>query len=71
MLGVRYCKEEPIEPMIIVLEKVCLETLPNKDGRFPFMLKFDSGSITFFSKSDKQREEWMVKVREITKSNLK
>ncbi|KAL4002408.1 hypothetical protein ACH3XW_3330 [Acanthocheilonema viteae] len=62
VLGVRYCKEEPIEPMIIVLEKVCLKTLPDKDGKFPFMLNLDSGSITFFSRSEKQREEWMVKM---------
>uniref|UniRef100_A0A0R3RVL3 PH domain-containing protein n=1 Tax=Elaeophora elaphi TaxID=1147741 RepID=A0A0R3RVL3_9BILA len=62
VLAVRYCKEEPIEPMIIVLEKVHLETLPDKDGKFPFMLNLDSGSIIFFSKSEKQREEWMVKM---------
>ncbi|CAG9538548.1 unnamed protein product [Cercopithifilaria johnstoni] len=61
VLGVRYCKE-PIEPMIIVLEKVYLETLPDKDGKFPFVLNLDSGSVTFFSKSEKQREEWMVKM---------
>ncbi|VDK73844.1 unnamed protein product [Litomosoides sigmodontis] len=62
LLGVRYCKEEPIEPLIIVLEKVYLETLPDKDGKFPFMLNLDSGSIVFFSESKKQREEWMVKM---------
>uniref|UniRef100_A0A915PT39 PH domain-containing protein n=1 Tax=Setaria digitata TaxID=48799 RepID=A0A915PT39_9BILA len=62
ILGVRYCKEEPIEPMIIVLEKVHLEPLPNKDGKFPFVLVLDSGSVTFFSESEKQREEWMVKM---------
>lgn len=66
MLGVRYCKEEPIEPMIIVLEKVYLELLPDKDGKFPFVLNLDCGSITFFSKSEKQREKWMIKIREIT-----
>lgn len=64
VLGVRYCKEEPIEPMIIVLEKIHLEALSDKDGKFPFMLNLDSGSIKFFAKSEKQREEWMVKVRE-------
>lgn len=52
--------------MIIVLEKVYLETLPDRDGKFPFMLNLDSGAIVFFSESKKQREEWMVKVREIT-----
>ncbi|KAK6101402.1 hypothetical protein QQG55_4480 [Brugia pahangi] len=62
VLGVRYCKEEPIEPMVIVLEKICLKTLPDTDGKFPFMLSFDSGSMTFFSKSEEQREEWMVKI---------
>lgn len=65
MLGVRYCKEEPIEPMIIVLEKVHVTTLPEKDHKFPFVLNLDAGSVTFYSKSEKQREEWMVKVSEI------
>ncbi|MCP9258580.1 hypothetical protein DINM_001605 [Dirofilaria immitis] len=62
ILGVRYCKEEPIEPMIIVLEKVHVETLPDKDGKFPFMLNLDSGSVVFYAESEKQREEWMVKM---------
>lgn len=63
MLGVRYCGDEPVEPIIVVLEKVHLEAVPDEPGgRFPFVLNFHSGSVKFFALNESQREEWMVKV---------
>ncbi|VDN05119.1 unnamed protein product [Thelazia callipaeda] len=62
ILAVRFCQEEPVEPMIVVLEKVHLEVLPNENEMFPFIIGFSSGTIKFCAKSEELREKWMVKM---------